>query len=75
MINTDLVSGLYGHIGVLLFVTQVYGISVEGYTDINKVIGDFQAWTTLDMVEDKEPIMVLFNNDGTVNDTVKYAEA
>lgn len=73
--NTDLVSGLYGHIGVLLFVTQVYGISVEGYTDINKVIGDFQAWTTLDMIEDKEPIMIHFNNDGTIKENVKYAKA
>ena len=72
VINTDLVSGLYGHIGVLIFVTKVYGIEVEGYTDLNKIIDDFQDWTTLDMIEDKEYILLEFNGDGTHTDT-KFA--
>ena len=72
VINTDLVSGLYGHIGVLMFVSHVYGIEVPGYTDINKIIDDFQDWTTLDMIEDKEYIFLQFNGDGTHNDT-KFA--
>ncbi len=73
VINTDLVSGLYGHIGVLIFVSQAYGVDVEGYTDLNKVISDFQAWTGLDMIENKELVYISFNNDGSHTDT-KFAQ-
>ena len=72
-VNTNLVSGLYGHFGILLLVTHVYGIEVEGYTDINKLISDFQAWTTLDQIEDKEVILIHFDNDGTPHN-LAYAE-
>ena len=41
-VESDILSGLYGHIGLLVLVKVIYGIEVEGYEDINGVISDFQ---------------------------------
>ena len=73
VVNTDLVSGLYGHIGILLLVKYAYGVEVEGYGDINKVINDLQTWTGVDMIEDGEYIFFQFNSDGSHTDLV-FAE-
>ncbi len=73
-INTSLVSGLYGHIGILIFVKLAYGVDVEGYNDINKVLSDSQAWTGLDLVKNKEVIYMTFDSDGNHSDT-KFAMA
>ena len=40
--NTNLMSGMYAHIGLLIIVKYVYDIEVEGYEDINQIIHDFQ---------------------------------
>ena len=74
VINTDLVSGLYAHIGILILVSQAYGIEVEGYTDLSKVIDDFQTWTTLDMIENGEYTYLQFNGDGSHVD-YKFVDA
>lgn len=41
-IESGIMSGLYGHIGLLILVNCIYDVQVDGYSDINKVITDFQ---------------------------------
>jgi hypothetical protein len=41
-VESGIMSGLYGHIGLLILVNCIYDVQVDGYSDINKVITDFQ---------------------------------
>lgn len=42
VIESELMSGLYAHIGLVIIVNLVYGVEVEGFEDINAVITEFQ---------------------------------
>lgn len=64
VINTNLASGLYGHIGVLLFASKAYGIEVDGYSDFSKVIKDFQEKYHIDMIAKNEAIIIEYNSSG-----------
>lgn len=63
VINSDLMSGLYGHIGLLLAAELSYDISVSGYSDINKVIYDFQERYNQSLIEEGEVLAVQYGVD------------
>ena len=79
VINSDLMSGIYGHIGLLLVAKLVYGIDIPGYEDINKVISDFQEKYEQDQIKDGAILSVLYgvnyNDTGVVTEYVQPVEA
>lgn len=80
VINSDLMSGIYGHIGLLLVAKLVYGIDVPGYEDINKVISDFQEQYEQDQIKDGAILSVSYGVDhgdknGVVINYVQPAKA
>lgn len=42
VVESDLMSGLYAHIGLVVIAKVVYGVDVEGYSDLNASINAFQ---------------------------------
>lgn len=69
VLNSNLVSGLYGHIGLLLAAQLTYGISVDGYSDVSKVISEFQERYNQSLIADGDVIAVQYGAgmpDGTV---------
>lgn len=73
VLNTDLMSGMYAHIGLLIMVQNIYGITVEGYTDLDKVISDFQTKFSQSTISNGDLLFAQFGNDyPTMNDPVYY---
>lgn len=76
VVNSDLMSGIYGHIGLLVVAKLVYGIDVEGYEDVNKVISDFQEKYEQDQIDDGAIISVSYGADYGIGNGIvsKYTE-
>lgn len=75
VLNSDLMSGLYAHIGLIILVKAVYGISVPGYEDIDKVMNDFQKEFYQSVIVDSEILVSQFGAsypDGTAS--IYYTE-
>lgn len=66
VINSDLMSGIYGHIGLLIAAKLVYGLDIPGYEDISKVISDFQDKYEQDQIEDGAILSVSYGEDNGV---------
>ena len=63
-VESGIMSGLYGHIGLLVILDCVYGIDVDGYTDINNVISDFQEkYNQSEVSGDKSDLIYRFGKD------------
>ena len=63
-VESGIMSGLYGHIGLLVILDCVYGIEVDGYTDINNVISDFQEkYNQSEASGDKSDLIYQFGKD------------
>lgn len=54
VINSDIMSGLYGHIGLLVAATMAYGITIGGYGDVNGLVHGFQEKYGQALIEDGE---------------------
>lgn len=63
VLNSNLMSGMYAHIGLLIIVKYVYGLDVEGYEDLNSVIAEFQKEYKQSTISDDEKLFERFGND------------
>ena len=82
-VESDLMSGLYGHIGLLVLVKVIYGIDVDGYEDINKVITDFQeeygqseiGATSGKSAKDNTDLVYQFGANGSTEPVLEYVKS
>lgn len=76
VVNSDIMSGIYGHIGLLLVASLAYGVTVDGYEDIDSMISEFQKKYGQSAIEDGEILAMTYGKDyGTDgNLVVKYTE-
>lgn len=73
--DTALMSGMYAHIGLLIIVKYVYGLEVQGYEDINKIIYDFQEKYKQSTISDKQILFETFGKDCPEGkDIVRYTK-
>lgn len=63
VIESELMSGLYAHIGLVIIVTEVYGIEVEGFEDIDAAITGFQGRYNQDSIADGAPLVYRYGAD------------
>ena len=63
VIESELMSGLYAHIGLVIIVTEVYGIEVEGFEDIDAAITGFQERYNQDSIADGAPLVYRYGAD------------
>lgn len=63
VIESEIMSGLYAHIGLVIIVSVVYDVQVEGYEDISAAISEFQEKYNQSSLEDGHPLVYRYGAD------------
>ncbi len=69
VIESGLMSGLYAHIGLVIIVTVVYDVQVEGYEDLNAAITSFQERYNQSSLADGAPLVYQYGANYPVDGT------